>query len=315
MTKFDFIMETCYNMPRLEGDIMGVVNISKKRFDSLDPFVLPKYVTSTECALFNFRYRGKDMLLKRLFRNDDLSFANKLYTLQAISINSAHIPDNFITAEFLISINKQIEAFVMPLVKGVNLSLILSDFNFTLSEKKYYLKLVGQVLEQMRSIRKYTDLNDFYLGDLHEDNIIVDPFKKKIYIADLDSCKIAGNRSFPARYLTSGGLLSNANGKYKKTVDKNGVFLNYEVDYNTDLYCYCIMILNFLYGEKINSLDIAEFYNYLNYLDYLKINSQLLEVFNKIVLNCDNLSPLDYIDTLTSEQILRARKKVYMCNK
>ena len=39
---------------------MEIINISKKKLDSLEPFTLPKNVISTECELFKFRYRGVD---------------------------------------------------------------------------------------------------------------------------------------------------------------------------------------------------------------------------------------------------------------
>ena len=34
----------------------------------------------------------------------------------------------------------------------------------------------------MSNIRKFTSLTDFYLGDLHEDNFIVDEESKQLYV-------------------------------------------------------------------------------------------------------------------------------------
>lgn len=53
----------------------------------------------------------------------------------------------------------------------------------------------------MKNIRRFTSLSDFYLGDLHEDNFIIDIKKRELYVNDVDSVKIAGNLSFSARYL------------------------------------------------------------------------------------------------------------------
>lgn len=290
---------------------MNIINMSKSKFDSLTPLKLPDHVINTEAEIFNFKYRGADKILKKLYCYDGIRFANKLYTIQAIESNASYIPDNFVAPEFLISIHKKIEAIVMPLIKGKNLSLILNDFSISNEEKKYYLKKMGLILEQIKNIRKYTPLTDFYIGDLHEDNIIVDDNKKNIHIVDFDSCKIMGNKSFPSRYLTPMALLNVTNGKYKKTNGDN-TLSNYEVDENSDLYCYIIIILNFLYGEKINNIDVIEFYNFLNYLDDLKINVNLLNCFSKIISNEDNVNPVNYIETLTSEQIYKAKKKIYM---
>lgn len=110
------------------------------------------------------------------------------------------MPSNFVLPESLVSINKKIEAFTMKYIKGINLSVILNNPDITYEEKIHYLKSIGRILEQMQNIRKYTNLNNFYLGDIHEDNFLVERDKQEIYIVDLDSCKIAGNKSFPGRF-------------------------------------------------------------------------------------------------------------------
>ena len=52
------------------------------------------------------------------------------------------------------------------------------------------------------------------------------------------------------------------------------------------------------------------------------VNKQILEVtntespyFEKIILNCDNSNPVDYLDTLTESNINGAKEKIYMLNK
>lgn len=285
---------------------MEIINMSKRKLDSLEPMKLPNSVINTESQIFYFSYRGVDKLLKKLYNYDGLAFANKLYTLQAIDSNSSYIPDNFVIPEFLVSINKRIEAFVVPLIKGDNLSVILNDFNISNEEKKYYLKRLGQILEQMKNIRKYTSLTDFYIGDLHEDNLMIDYNKRDIHIVDFDSCKIMGNKSSPSRYLTLNGLLNSNNGKYKKTSD-NDALANYEVDENTDIYCYIMIILNYLYNGQISNVDIEEFYKFINYLNDIGVDLNLLESFNRILSNDKNNNPIDFIDTLTPKQVSLAR--------
>lgn len=289
---------------------MEIVNMSKSKFDSLKPLKLPNSVMNTEAEIFKFNYRGEDKIFKKLYHYDGIRFANKLYTLQAIDSNAIYIPDNFVVPEFLVSINRRIEGFVMPFIEGKNLSVIFKDYNIDNAEKKYYLKRIGQILEQIKNIRKYTSLTDFYIGDLHEDNIIVENNKRNIHIVDFDSCKIMGNKPSPSRYLTPIALLNFTDRKYKEINDIN-IFANYEIDENTDLYCYIIIILNFLYGENINNIGKDDFSEYLNYLNYLNIDLNLIDCFDRIVSNENNTNPMDYIETLTSEQIYKAKKKVY----
>lgn len=158
---------------------MQIINMSKTKLNSLEPLILPKNVTSTECELFKYPYYGKEKLLKKLHRTDGIIFANKLYTIEVLNANKDSMPSNFVLPESLVSINKKIEAFTMKYIKGINLSVILNNPDITYEEKIHYLKSIGRILEQMQNIRKYTNLNNFYLGDIHEDNFLVERDKQK----------------------------------------------------------------------------------------------------------------------------------------
>ena len=286
---------------------MQIINMSKTKLNSLEPLILPKGVTSTECELFKYNYYGKEKLLKKLYRTNGIIFANKLYTIEALNSNKDNIPSNFIVPEVLVSINKQIEAFTMKYIKGTNLSIILNEPTITYEEKINYLKSIGNILEQMKNIRKYTELKDFYIGDIHEDNFLVDTERQEIFVADLDSCKIADNKSFPGRYLTTASLLRYNEIKYS-LLDEPDRIADYKVTEETDIYCYIIMILNYLYDGRVDRLSIEEFYRFINYLDDIEVNKELIESFEKIVVGAPNVNPVNYLDTLSSKQIAKARK-------
>ena len=286
---------------------MQIINMSKTKLNSLEPLILPKNVTSTECELFKYPYYGKEKLLKKLHRTDGIIFANKLYTIEALNANKDSMPSNFVLPESLVSINKKIEAFTMKYIKGINLSVILNNPDITYEEKIHYLKSIGRILEQMQNIRKYTNLNNFYLGDIHEDNFLVERDKQEIYIVDLDSCKIAGNKSFPGRYLTNSSLIKYNNTKYQ-TLSQADDLADYKIDENTDIYCYIIMILNYLYDGRVDRLSLDKFYDFINYLEDIKVNIELIECFNKIVVGGNNINPCNYLDTLTPKQVAGARR-------
>lgn len=286
---------------------MQIINMSKTKLNSLEPLILPKNVTSTECELFKYPYYGKEKLLKKLHRTDGIIFANKLYTIEALNANKDSMPSNFILPESLVSINKKIEAFTMKYIKGINLSVILNNPDITYEEKIHYLKSIGRILEQMQNIRKYTNLNNFYLGDIHEDNFLVERDKQEVYIVDLDSCKIAGNKSFPGRYLTNSSLIKYNNTKYQ-TLSQTDDLADYKIDENTDIYCYIIMILNYLYDGRVDRLSLDKFYDFINYLEDIKVNIELIECFNKIVVGGNNINPCNYLDTLTPKQVASARR-------
>ena len=286
---------------------MQIINMSKTKLNSLEPLILPKNVTSTECELFKYPYYGKEKLLKKLHRTDGIIFANKLYTIGALNANKDSMPSNFVLPESLVSINKKIEAFTMKYIKGINLSVILNNPDITYEEKIHYLKSIGRILEQMQNIRKYTNLNNFYLGHIHEDNFLVERDKQEIYIVDLDSCKIAGNKSFPGRYLTNSSLIKYNNTKYQ-TLSQTDDLADYKIDENTDIYCYIIMILNYLYDGRVDRLSLDKFYDFINYLEDIKVNIELIECFNKIVVGGNNINPCNYLDTLTPKQVAGARR-------
>lgn len=286
---------------------MQIINMSKTKLNSLEPLILPKNVTSTECELFKYPYYGKEKLLKKLHRTDGIIFANKLYTIGALNANKDSMPSNFVLPESLVSINKKIEAFTMKYIKGINLSVILNNPDIIYEEKIHYLKSIGRILEQMQNIRKYTNLNNFYLGDIHEDNFLVERDKQEIYIVDLDSCKIAGNKSFPGRYLTNSSLIKYNNTKYQ-TLSQTDDLADYKIDENTDIYCYIIMILNYLYDGRVDRLSLDKFYDFINYLEDIKVNIELIECFNKIVVGGNNINPCNYLDTLTPKQVAGARR-------
>ena len=286
---------------------MQIINMSKTKLNSLEPLILPKNVTSTECELFKYPYYGKEKLLKKLHRTDGIIFANKLYAIEVLNANKDSMPSNFVLPESLVSINKKIEAFTMKYIKGINLSVILNNPDITYEEKIHYLKSIGRILEQMQNIRKYTNLNNFYLGDIHEDNFLVERDKQEIYIVDLDSCKIAGNKSFPGRYLTNSSLIKYNSTKYQ-TLSQTDDLADYKIDENTDIYCYIIMILNYLYDGRVDRLSLDKFYDFINYLEDIKVNIELIECFNKIVVGGNNINPCNYLDTLTPKQVAGARR-------
>ena len=165
-------------------------------------------------------------------------------------------------------------------------------------------------MNKLENIRKYTDLKDIFIGDLQECNFVVNPYSKDLFVVDLDSCKISNNVSQSGRYLTRGALLNNASHKYTINYDES-ILAHIIPNQNSDLYCYNIMVLNYLYGSNMNSVSLVEFYDYLNYLEYIGMDKDLIDCFSRIVSYGDNVNVSQYLDSLTSENIVRANKKVY----
>ena len=72
-----------------------------------------------------------------------------------------------------------------------------------------------------------------------------------------------------------------------------------------------MVILNYLYGSNLNTVSIEEFYEYMNYLEYIGINQNLVSLFERIVTNKNNKNPEYLLSSITDEQVYRASEKVY----
>ena len=151
----------------------------------------------------------------------------------------------------------------------------------------------------------------FYINDLHESNFIVDS-NDNVKVIDIDSCKINHNKIFNSKYLSSRSFINEIY-KYGKNIDStdteyhkystdvSGAFIP---DENTDLYCYIIVILNFLYGENTARFTLQEFYDYLSYLESIGVDKELLSYFDKIVDGSPNENPYELLDSLNSHLYL-----------
>lgn len=290
---------------------MKVINLSKKKFESLSPLILPNDVISTESTIYNYRYTSLyDGVIKKLHKVNGILFGNKLYTIEMLDCYREILPNSFVIPDNLVAIKGEIMGFTMPKIKGENLSVILNSSNIDYKDKIYYLKVIGDILNKLDNIREYTELKDIFVGDLQECNFVVKPYSKDLYVIDLDSCKICNNIASPGRYLTKGALLNSS--KYKYCIKEDESSLAYVVpNRNSDLYCYNVMVLNYLYGSNINHVSLVEFYDYLNYLEYIGIDRGLLDKFYCLVSYGDNYNINSYLDTLTSENIVRSNGRVY----
>lgn len=193
----------------------------------------------------------------------------------------------------------------------------------------------------MEQIRKKTDLDCIYLNDIHASNFIVDTQNQDIKVVDLDSCRICNSKPFLARYLTPLSLFNEAPGKnkydiYKKELNSKANISTIEMMlYNknepyyseylsseselgfvnsnreSDLYCYVILFLNYLYGENVGLFSLEEFYNYIDYLNQIGFDNELLKSILKIITNAPNDNIGQYLDTITEEQVIKANKRMH----
>lgn len=257
---------------------MEVINLSSRSFKGLRTLELPNTVYNTEGKIYIYedkdKWNKRIHLVKKLYINSGPIFSNKLATIN--------------------SLNREIVGFTMPYVPSTNLKEILSDSATPAEVKIKYLKDIGTILEKMEEVRKYADLDDFYLNDLHEGNFIVDR-EGTLRVIDLDSCKIAGNMPFCSKYLSRmNPSISDLPGKYKLSNFRCSGDIIPNKD--TDLYCYIITVLNTLFGRETHRLPLETFYDYLEYLRRIGVSTELIDIISDIYSNKHNTNPRDLLD-------------------
>lgn len=292
---------------------METMNISKKRFDSLEKYKIPQTVFNTEAELYILPVKNKwestNKMFKKLYVTNGPNFGNKLQTINSLIDLRKEIDMNEIVfPEKIAVVNQQIVGYVMELVNSVNLGVVLNSPNIRPERKVKYLRQIGEILEEMVKVRSYTNVTDFYLNDLHENNFVVDLITDEIKVVDIDSCKINGNYTFPSKYLTEKSLI-NLVRKYEhdKKPICGGVFTP---TYDTEIYCYIMIILNTLYGGGIHRISIQDFYNYLDYLSTIGVDVELIINMERVLTNSHNINPYENLDSLT-KLIGRAHQNVY----
>ena len=296
---------------------MDIINLSKKKFSTLNPIEIGEGVVNTEAVLYFFNHRGRKMIFKNLHRLKGSIFANKLYTLEMLDDNKEYLPKSFVIPSFLGSVNGKVLGCAEDFIEGTNLEVLLSNPKIDSQVKLDYLIQIGNLLKQLRYIRRDTPVKSIFLNDLHAGNFIVTP-NNEIKAVDLDSSKICDNKPFPSRYLSSESIM-----KYQKKYkvydkgDSTGEYeyrkeLGYiEADENSDLYCYIITIMNFLLRDRVDKMNMNQFYEYLSYLHAIGFNNKLIDSFEKILVDCDNENPVDYLEGLTTDKIVKANKMIY----
>lgn len=195
----------------------------------------------------------------------------------------------------IIKYNNHIVGFTMPYIKGVTLSKL-----YNCNDKKLLKNVFYQILDL---IEKYSKLSvPFSIGDLHEDNIIVDS-DNKIHVIDCDSFIINNNEIYN----------DNNTLYYGKYIEYGELHIHYH-SYHTDYYCVLLTLINLLLCK--NNIELIEYYynvyvtndNYINQLlesAYNNINNFILDK-KSIGYIIDNMDNIVFI-----RQEQKKKKKIY----
>lgn len=293
---------------------MKVTTISKRKYRELQRLPLDEGVCNSESIIYNLNIRGERKILKELKDKEGEYYATKMYTVEMLDDYNEYVPKNLYVPDTIAVVGGETIGFTIPYMEGINLKTILQSPQISIDDQIFYLRKIGKLLEQLRNMRKYTPLTDFYLNDLHESNFIVNLETQELGAIDLDSCKIGNNGVYPSRYASPYSLVQHVPSKY--IVNESGRCGGFIVpNDDSEIYCYIMTILNYLFGGNIFRLNLENFYVYLNYLERIGIDKELLMVIEKIVTSGPNINPEPYLETLTNEQVYRAKEKIFTLTK
>ena len=158
------------------------------------------------------------------------------------------------------------------------------------------MKKIGHVLEKLSNLRRQEGiLTNFFIGDLHESNILVGE-NHEIQICDLDSCKIGNNKPFLTKYL-----------QFLKTYPEVTESLQHKYPFyhylcipneNSDLYCYCAMIFKTLFEVDLTKLSSNEFHQTLYSLKEQGLPEPLYQTFFNLYSPKENENPYRYLEDI-----------------
>lgn len=280
---------------------MQIEKMTRRKFETLKPLDIPDCVYNSEAQMYVIpgknKWNQKKTVLKRLYVDIGENFSNKLYTINELLDKKDIIGiEELVMPEALAAVELDIVGFTMPYISNINLQEIMNSNEFTIEQKIAYLKEIGSLLEKMRHVREHTSVKDFYLNDIHEHNFVLNKETGKINAVDLDSCKIGNNLTAAARYLTPMSQLPLISKYVQLTRSVGGV---YEVNENTEIYCYIVMIFNLIYGSNIGKMPIQDFYVYLEYLSKIGVSREFLDKISYIYTGKSNENPYEYLDELS----------------
>lgn len=210
----------------------------------------------------------------------------------------------------LINYNNKIVGFSMIYANGLTLHDIIKNNIISLENTKIIFKKIIKIIEQFKKLPF-----DFYLGDLHEKNIILDK-QLNIKIIDCDSFIIDNYKFVTNEGIRVGRYLNNYFDN--KTIAKIGI--------SGDYFCLYCVILNYLYKNIIKNTNKPLYYieRYVKSSKFKNIADRLncIETFYLDDRDIDNIfeSTKDYeiiensesdkiIEEELAKEIKRIRKK------
>ena len=269
------------------------MNISKHKLYSFEEYIVGNKSRHTESIFFNIPDRPNELIKLYTCEDKDYLHDKKNDAENLMRFGKEFDIPEIITPTDILKVNFKFKGIIIPKLEGKNARVDLDSRKIPIKTKIQILKQIGTILEKISKL----DNCNFAFADVHNDNFFVTKEKSQIktYGLDADSMKMYDSRGRLNFYVSYNDNIKNFE-KYGRFGNSTG-----EASYQTDLLCFIMMILELISdNEKIKSINLDDFYEYLDYLDKLGFNSDLLRCFANIYDDSiDNTTPLPYLDYLT----------------
>ena len=258
-------------------------------------------------------YRYEDYVLK--YFNIEIDRYSKEMLLLEFDKNRQDIVLNLpeiVMPEFLFYFKNIFRGYLMQFIEGRTLKSVLRDDSVSFDKKRECLVKLGEFLEKLDNVRKNNSkLSTLYLNDLHANNVMVTP-EGGIRILETDSMRFNNVGNFSAYYLEVpyGSELLDLKNKYD--IHYDSFLLSEGIEYEemranreSDMYCYIMMILEFICGEDIHEKSYVNYKNNINLLLKKGLPVELFEIFMNIYSEQENVNPYKLLYKLENNILLK----------
>ena len=258
-------------------------------------------------------YRYEDYVLK--YFNIEIDRYSKEMLLLEFDKNRQDIVLNLpeiVMPEFLFYFKNIFRGYLMQFIEGRTLKSVLRDDSVSFDKKRECLVKLGEFLEKLDNVRKNNSkLSTLYLNDLHANNVMVTP-EGGIRILETDSMRFNNVGNFSAYYLEVpyGSELLDLKNKYD--IHYDSFLLSEGIEYEemranreSDMYCYIMMILEFICGEDIHEKSYVNYKNNINLLLKKGLPVEFFEIFMNIYSEQENINPYKLLYKLENHILLK----------
>lgn len=262
--------------------------------------IKPEILTKENILLKNwnkntlYHYEGKILKTYPHFTN------NLEYTLESIEEERIHLEKfkNLLIPESFATKNHQKIGILLPQGYPDNIGTFL-DKKYSFETRISVLKNLGKLLHDLQTLRKEEHiLTDFFIGDLHEKNVLFDMLTKEIQICDLDSCKIHNNQNSPIKHRSPIYLT-------EKYYDENGKTI---ISQESDLYCYIVIIFRVLFSIDITYFTLNGYKKFFSLLKIEGMPTPFIKAFQRTYTKYPNTNPYNSLEYLEEKLV----KKIHL---